>query len=167
MAKLGISTEGGAEGVTVLEHGFPIDPLLQKRAACIFTMTYNESWQVVDAGYAPDDFVVFKYSDQGAQILEDGRDGLEDRLEDPEFVDRMARIVAASNRGWAWAPVESRRCSGYRAGQRRTRRTDQRAPEAHDRRGHQAAGAPRIPADWPRPATSARFRCCSAACHPW
>ncbi|MCE2475820.1 MAG: ABC transporter substrate-binding protein, partial [Alphaproteobacteria bacterium] len=53
MAKLGISTEGGAEGVTMLEQGFTIEPLQQQRAACISTMTYNEYWQVIDAGYAP------------------------------------------------------------------------------------------------------------------
>ena len=103
MAKLGISTEGGAEGVTVLEQGFTIEPLLQKQAACISTMTYNEYWQVIDAGYAPEDLAVFKYSEQGVQTLEDGLYVLEDRLEDEEFVDRMARFVAASNRGWAWA----------------------------------------------------------------
>ena len=103
MAKLGISTKGGDKGVTVLKQGFNVDPLLQKQAACISTMTYNEYWQVVDAGYAPKDLVVFKYSDQGVQTLEDGLYVLEDRLKDAKFVDRMARFVAASNRGWAWA----------------------------------------------------------------
>ncbi len=103
MAKLGLSTKGGAKGVTVLKQGFNVDPLLQKQAACISTMTYNEYWQVVDAGYAPKDLIVFKYSDQGVQTLEDGLYVLEDRLKDKKFVDRMARFVAASNRGWAWS----------------------------------------------------------------
>ena len=103
MAKLGLSTKGGSKGVTVLKQGFNVDPLLQKQAACISTMTYNEYWQVVDAGYAPKDLVVFKYSDQGVQTLEDGLYALESRLKDAKFVDRMARFVAASNRGWAWS----------------------------------------------------------------
>ena len=103
MAKLGLSTKGGDKGVTVLKQGFNVDPLLQKQAACISTMTYNEYWQVVDAGYAAKDLVVFKYADQGVQTLEDGLYVLEDRLKDAKFVDRMARFVAASNRGWAWA----------------------------------------------------------------
>jgi len=103
MAKLGIPTEGGSDGVTVLKQGFNVDPLLQKQAACISTMTYNEYWQVVDAGYSADDLVVFKYSDQGVATLEDGLYALEDRLQDPKFVDTMARFVAASNKGWAWA----------------------------------------------------------------
>ncbi len=103
MAKLNIPTEGGAKGVQVLKQGFNVDPLLQKQAACISTMTYNEYWQVIDAGYKPSDLVVFKYSDEGVGTLEDGLYVLEDKLKDPAFVDKMARFVAASNRGWAYA----------------------------------------------------------------
>jgi NitT/TauT family transport system substrate-binding protein len=50
MSKLGIPTEGGADGVTVLKQGFNVEPLIQKQADCISTMTYNEYWQVIDAG---------------------------------------------------------------------------------------------------------------------
>ena len=103
MARLGIPVGDGARGVTVLKQGFNVEPLLQKRAACISTMTYNEYWQVIDAGYGPEDLVVFKYSDQGVATLEDGLYVLENRLKDKKFVDLMARFVAASNLGWAWA----------------------------------------------------------------
>ncbi|HEU0221455.1 MAG TPA: ABC transporter substrate-binding protein [Paracoccaceae bacterium] len=102
MAQLGIPTTGGADGVTVLKQGFNVDPLLQKQADCISTMTYNEYWQVIDAGLAPDDLVVFKYEDQGVATLEDGMYVLEDRLKDPDFVDRMVRFVRASMKGWKW-----------------------------------------------------------------
>ena len=51
MNKLGIPTDGGADGVTVLKQGFNVEPLIQKQADCISTMTYNEYWQVIDAGY--------------------------------------------------------------------------------------------------------------------
>ena len=61
MSKLGIKTEGGDDGVTVLKQGFNVDPLLQKQADCISTMTYNEYWQVIDAGLSEDDLVVFKF----------------------------------------------------------------------------------------------------------
>src|SRR5690606_8957907 len=61
MATLGIPTTGGADGVEVLKQGFNVDPLLQKQAACISTMTYNEYWQVIDAGIAPDDRITFTY----------------------------------------------------------------------------------------------------------
>ena len=103
MSTLGIPTEGGDEGVEVLRQGFNVDPLLQRQADCISTMTYNEYWQVIDAGISEDELVTFKYEDQGVATLEDGLYVLEDRLEDPEFVERMARFVRASMRGWEWA----------------------------------------------------------------
>jgi NitT/TauT family transport system substrate-binding protein len=103
MSKLGISTKGGDKGVKVLKQGFNVDPLLQKQADCVSTMTYNEYWQVIDAGLTPADLVVFKYEDEGVATLEDGLYVVEDRLKDAAFVDRMARFVKASMKGWAWA----------------------------------------------------------------
>jgi NitT/TauT family transport system substrate-binding protein len=103
MATLGIPTTGGADGVEVLRQGFNVDPLLQKQADCISTMTYNEYWQVIDAGIPADQLVTFKYEDQGVATLEDGLYVLEDKLSDPAFVDKMARFVRASMKGWEWA----------------------------------------------------------------
>jgi NitT/TauT family transport system substrate-binding protein len=103
MSTLGISTMGGADGVEVLRQGFNVDPLLQRQADCISTMTYNEYWQVIDAGISADELVTFKYEDQGVATLEDGLYVLEENLSDPAFVDRMARFVRASMRGWEWA----------------------------------------------------------------
>jgi len=102
MSKLSIGTQGGS-GATVLKQGFNVDPLLQKQADCISTMTYNEYWQVIDAGFSADDLVVFKYEDQGVATLEDGLYVLEKNLKDPAFVDKMVRFVRASMKGWAWA----------------------------------------------------------------
>ncbi len=103
MAKLGLSTEGGADGVTVLKQGFNVDPILQKQAACVSTMTYNEYWQIIDAGLTPDELTVFKYQDQKVSTMEDGLYVLEKNLSDAAFVDKMARFVKASMKGWAWA----------------------------------------------------------------
>jgi len=103
MSKLGLATNGGADGVTVLKQGFNVDPILQKQADCVSTMTYNEYWQIIDAGLTPDDLVVFKYEDQGVSTMEDGLYVLEKNLKDAAFVDRMARFVKASMKGWAWA----------------------------------------------------------------
>ncbi|MFO1207687.1 MAG: ABC transporter substrate-binding protein [Amaricoccus sp.] len=103
MSKLGIKTDGGPDGVTVLKQGFNVDPLLQKQAACISTMTYNEYLQVIDAGLKPEDLTVFKYEDQGVSTLEDGLYVLEPKLKDPAFVDIMAKFVRASMKGWKWA----------------------------------------------------------------
>src|SRR5690606_36029314 len=81
MSHLGIPTEGGPDGVTVLKQGFNVDPLIQKQAACISTMTYNEYWQVIDAGISQDDLVNFRYEDQGVATLEDGLYVMEDMLD--------------------------------------------------------------------------------------
>ena len=103
MSKLGLSTEGGDDGVTVLKQGFNVDPILQGQAACVSTMTYNEYWQIIDAGLTPDDLVVFKYEEQGVATLEDGMYVLEENLADPAFEDKMVRFVRASMKGWKWA----------------------------------------------------------------
>ena len=103
MSTLGIPTEGGDDGVTVLKQGFNVDPLLQKQAACISTMTYNEYWQVIDAGISEDDLITFKYEDQGVATLEDGLYVLEANLADEAFKDKMVRFVKASMMGWKWA----------------------------------------------------------------
>lgn len=103
MNKLGMPTNGGPDGVTVLKQGFNVDPLLQKQAVCISTMTYNEYWQVIDAGIAEDDLINFKYEDQGVATLEDGLYVLEQNLADEAFVDKMARFVRASMKGWKYA----------------------------------------------------------------
>lgn len=103
MSQEGIPTDGGEDGVTVLKQGFNVDPLLQRQADCISTMTYNEYWQVIDAGVSPDELVTFRYEEQGVATLEDGIYVLEENLEDPAFVDKMTRFVAASMEGWKWA----------------------------------------------------------------
>ncbi|MEM1300009.1 MAG: ABC transporter substrate-binding protein, partial [Pseudomonadota bacterium] len=103
MSQLGIPTDGGDAGVTVLKQGFNVDPILQKQADCVSTMTYNEYWQIIDAGLSADDLVVFKYEEQGVSTLEDGMYVLEDNLSDPAFVDKMVRFVRASMKGWKYA----------------------------------------------------------------
>lgn len=103
MSQLGLKTDGSPGGVTVLKQGFNVDPLLQKQAACISTMTYNEYWQVIDAGIKPEELVTFKYQDLGVATLEDGLYVLEDRLADPAFQDTMVKFVRASMKGWKYA----------------------------------------------------------------
>ncbi len=103
MAKLNIKTDGSAGGVKILKQGFNVDPFVQKQADCVSTMTYNEYWQVIDAGYKPSQLVVFNYTDQGVATLEDGLYVMESKLKDPAFVARMAKFVKASMKGWDYA----------------------------------------------------------------
>ncbi len=103
MDKLGLKTTGGADGVKVLKQGFNVDPLLQKQAACISTMTYNEYWQLIDAGMKPEQLTIFRYEDQGVATLEDGLYATEKSLADPKMADKLARFVKASMKGWDYA----------------------------------------------------------------
>jgi NitT/TauT family transport system substrate-binding protein len=103
MSKLNYSIDGGPNGVTVLKQGFNVDPLLQKQAACISTMTYNEYWQLIEAGMKPDELTVFKYEKEGVSTLEDGLYATDAQLKDPAAVDRLARFVKASMQGWQYA----------------------------------------------------------------
>ncbi len=103
MSQEGISTDGGEDGITVLKQGFNVDPLLQRQADCISTMTYNEYYQVLSAGVSEHELVTFKYEDAGVATLEDGLYVLEENLADPAFADRMVKFVAASMEGWKWA----------------------------------------------------------------
>ena len=112
MSQAGISTDGGENGVTVLKQGFNVDPLLQREADCISTMTYNEYGQVLDAGVNPDELVTFKYEDQGVATLEDGIYVLEDNLKDPVFEDKMVRFVRASMKGWKYAEANPEEAAG-------------------------------------------------------
>ncbi|MFN4272486.1 MAG: ABC transporter substrate-binding protein [Aliihoeflea sp.] len=103
MAKLGLPTDGGEDGVEVLRQAFSADPLLQGQADCISVMRYNEYKQVLDAGIPEDSLTLFDFTEEGVGMLEDGLYVLEERLEDPEFVDQMVRFVRASMRGWEYA----------------------------------------------------------------
>ena len=103
MNSLHLPTTGGADGVTVLKQAFNVDPLLQKQAACISTMTYNEYWQLIEAGMKPEQLIVFKYKDEGVATLEDGLYSTEMEVNDPAAAARLARFLKASLKGWQYA----------------------------------------------------------------
>ena len=103
MSQLGIPTDGSSSGVNVLKQGFNVDPILQKQASCVSTMTYNEYWQILDAGMPADELITFKYQDQGVATLEDGLYTLEKSLQDPAMVEKLGRFVKASVKGWEYA----------------------------------------------------------------
>jgi NitT/TauT family transport system substrate-binding protein len=103
MAKLGYSTTGPHPDVRVLHQGTGVELLTGRTAACISTMSYNEYWQVIDAGVSPADLVVFRYQDEGVATLEDGLYALGPRLADGAFRARLARFLRASIMGWSYA----------------------------------------------------------------
>ena len=104
MNKLGLKTDGSPGGVKVLKQGFNVDPILQKQADCISTMTYNEYWQILESGQLKaDDLITFKYEDEGVATLEDGLYTLESTLKDPAKVTKLAKFLKASMKGWDYA----------------------------------------------------------------
>ncbi len=103
MNQLEIPVDGSEGGVELVQVGFNVDPFLQRQVDCISTMTYNEYWQVIDAGITEEELVTFRYSDYGVDTLEDGIWALEEDLADEAFADKMVRFVRASMRGWVWA----------------------------------------------------------------
>ena len=103
MTRLKLPISGGPDGVTVLKQGFNVDPLLQKQAACISTMTYNEYWQLIEAKMKPEQLVVFKYEDEHVATLEDGLYTTEAKLADPAMAARLAKFLKASLQGWVYA----------------------------------------------------------------
>jgi len=103
MHKIGLKTDGGKDGVTVLKQSFDVQPLVQKQADCISVMTYNEYWQAIDAGFKQEDLTVFNYTKLGVDLLEDGLYVKEDKLKDAKFKADMVKFVRASMKGWKYA----------------------------------------------------------------
>ena len=102
MAKLGFTTDGAQADVSVLKQGAGVGPLVNREAACISTMSYNEYWRVLDAGLKPAELTLFRYEDLGVATLEDGLYTTEAKLVDPAMRDRIARFIRASTEGWRY-----------------------------------------------------------------
>ena len=94
MNRIGVPTDGGEQGVTLIEQGAGLDALRAKRAACV-TATVPVGGQLPEAG---PDFVTFH--DEGA-IPGDGLYALGTTLADPAGESRLVRFVRASMKGWA------------------------------------------------------------------
>jgi NitT/TauT family transport system substrate-binding protein len=103
MAKLGFKTDGPNADIAVLRLDAGVGPLVDRRAVCISTMSYNEYWQLIDAGFKPSQLIVFRYEEQGVATLEDGLYTTEPKLADPAMRDRLARFLRASVEGWRYA----------------------------------------------------------------
>ncbi len=114
MAKLGLKTAGDKPDVTVLRQGAGVELLLERRAACISTMSSNEYWQVIDAGVKPSQLVVFRYDDEGVATLEDGLYALSTKLADPAMRDPLARFLRASVAGWRFAAAPAHQAETMR-----------------------------------------------------
>lgn len=103
MSQLGLKVSGADADITTVRQGFNVDPILNKQADCVSTQIYNEYYQILDAGVPADELVTFFFADYGVATLEDGLYTTEDKLSDPEEVDKLVRFVKASIKGWTFA----------------------------------------------------------------
>jgi NitT/TauT family transport system substrate-binding protein len=89
--------------VTVIQQRPDGQDLIEKRAACVTAMMYNEYWSILRAGLAPSDLFQVRLSDDGIGFLEDGLYTTEAAVEDPRRRDVLARFLRATIRGWRYA----------------------------------------------------------------
>jgi len=54
-------------------------------------------------GYKPEDLVVFKFADEGVAPSKMVLYANATKLKDPAYKDKLARFIAASNKGWDYA----------------------------------------------------------------
>ena len=125
-----IPTDGCPHGVKVLKQGFNVDPLLQKQADCISTMTYNEYWQVIDAGFKPEHLVVFKYEDQGVATTGGRPLRAGGQAQGPGLRGQDGPLREGLDEGLGVGPRQPEGGRQDRARQRRDRRPDREPPDA-------------------------------------
>jgi NitT/TauT family transport system substrate-binding protein len=80
-----------------------IAPLLNRDAACITALNYDQYWDLIAADLAPSDLQVFHYGDFGVATLQDGLYATEASLADPARADALVRFVRATLQGWSYA----------------------------------------------------------------
>ncbi len=73
------------------------------RNDCISATSYNEYWELLDAGLPLNQTAIFRFDDAKYSLLEDGLYVDNSRLSDPHFVDAVTRFTRASLDGWAFA----------------------------------------------------------------
>src|SRR5690606_37398133 len=79
--------------------------LIDGSVPCATVMTYNEYWRLLDAGIPEDDLLVVSPESFGLPHIEDGLYVDAQRLDDPAFVDALARFVRATRQGWHEARI--------------------------------------------------------------
>ena len=97
---LGIPTDGSAQGVTVIDQGEGVGDLNDGTADCVSAQTYNELELLTRIGFNEGNLTVFYLQGLGAATLQDGLYVTEQSLGDPAMVDKLARFIRASLRGW-------------------------------------------------------------------
>ena len=96
--------------VTLVPQPLDMKLLLDKKVDAAAAMTYNEYYQVLDAGVKPEDLVVIDFNLEGTAMLQDGIFAASDWLSDPKNKQIAARFLRASLRGWEFCRQAAQEC---------------------------------------------------------
>ena len=98
LKKVGLDPE---RDVTLVAQRVGMVPFYENKVDCAHVTTFNELQQVYNAGYSPDDIIVFRAADYGCALVGNGVFTLEDTINNkPEVVQGFVNAFA---RGWKWA----------------------------------------------------------------
>lgn len=105
MHKLGLTVPGDVNMLPTprMPDEAAIAPLLNRDAACVTALTYDQYWSLIDAGLASWDLQPFHYGDAGVATLQDGLYATEASLADPVHADALVRFLRATVQGWKYA----------------------------------------------------------------
>jgi NitT/TauT family transport system substrate-binding protein len=96
--------------VTLVPQPFDMRLLLDKKVDAAAAMTYNEYYQMLDAGIKPEDLVVIDFNAEGTAMLQDGIFAGSEWLRDPKNKQIAARFLRASLRGWEFCRQAAAEC---------------------------------------------------------
>lgn len=74
--------------------------IVSGKLPCGSAMTYNEYWQIMQAGVPPGDLLLVSPEEFGIPHIEDGLYVVTERLSAPGFKQDLVRLVRALRRGW-------------------------------------------------------------------
>ncbi len=86
--------------IELTEQGEAMASWAKSSTDCISATSYNEYWQLLDAGLPLDEVVIFRFENSANNLLEDGLYVDRGRLTDPAFVNAVTRFTRASLAGW-------------------------------------------------------------------
>ncbi|MEM9098275.1 MAG: ABC transporter substrate-binding protein [Pseudomonadota bacterium] len=96
----------------VPQEGLASTLLLENKADCVSTMSYNEARELSDAGLPAEDLIAYDAEAFGTVLLDDGLYIRGDALVDPAFAEKLDAFVAASMKGWTWAMANPEGAAG-------------------------------------------------------
>ena len=117
LTKCGINPANKSQ-VSIVAQPFDMNLFLKRQVDAASAMTYNELAQILETKnpktgklYTLNDLKVFKYSDLGTGMLQDGIFVKGDYLKDPKNQDIAKRFLEASFKGWAFCRDHLQDCT--------------------------------------------------------